>query len=211
MGATPTLFWPMGGNGTLASVAMLDGGYYTQPKTAPAATIQSYVQNPGPYVLQSTTTTGTVVNVMTGLSSCPGTIGMQYPNIPLTGTNACVQLNTPTAAKRVGPMGTTINTGFPFTTGTVFAQQTTNTGAGPDFFSVSGSDNRTPRGIGNITLVSGGLSIRRTNVGPDRSTGSIETISLTVGKQVPAMSSAGYAAAAVLMVLAAGYALRRRF
>jgi hypothetical protein len=108
--------------------------------------------------------------------------------------------------------GTTTNTGFPFTTGTILAQQSTNTAAGADYFTVTGSDARTPRGIGNITLVAGGLALRTNNANPGGAAGgSVDTISITISEKAPSISGVGLAAAALMMVLAAGYGLRRRF
>jgi hypothetical protein len=102
----------------------------------------------------------------------------------------------------------TSNTGFPATTGTVIAQQTTGT-AGDSFFTVMGSDLRSPLGAGNISLVSGGLSVRRT-VGSHTRSASFGRIWMTLAPPVPTLSPAGAAAAGALLLLAAGYARRRR-
>jgi hypothetical protein len=112
-----------------------------------------------------------------------------------------------------GPMGTlagqfTTHYGFGQTTGTVFAQQTTGT-AGQDFFSVMGSDARTPLGAGNLSLVAGGVSFRTVYAG-ETPYASFQKVSLTLGAPIPLLSPAGLAAAAALVVLAAGWALRRR-
>jgi len=100
------------------------------------------------------------------------------------------------------------HTGFPFTTGTVFVQLTTGS-AGDTFFTVMGSDMRTALGAGNITLVAGGLSLLRR---PEYSTGyaSYGRVRMTLSAPTPTLSPAGFAAATVLVLLAAGYALRRR-
>lgn len=102
----------------------------------------------------------------------------------------------------------TSNTGFPATTGQVIAQQSTGTG-GRDFHTLTGSDSRTKLGAGNITLVSGGLSKRNTLAG-NTSYATWGRLKLTFFKDVPSMSPAGFAAAGALMLLAVGYALRRR-
>lgn len=112
-----------------------------------------------------------------------------------------------------GPMGTlalefTTNYGFPVTTGTVIAQQSKGTG-GSDFFTFMGTDNRTNLGAGNITLVSGGIGFR-TTINQATLYASMNRIKMTLGKPVPSMSPAGFAAAGALMLLAVGYALRRR-
>jgi hypothetical protein len=111
-----------------------------------------------------------------------------------------------------GPMGTpvsklTTRLGFAHTTGTVFAQETRGSG-GQDFFSVMGSDARTPLGAGNISLVAGGLSVRHDR-GSDVAA-SFHKLKLTLAAPIPSVSPAGAAAAAALMLLAVGYALRRR-
>jgi len=100
------------------------------------------------------------------------------------------------------------NTGFPFTTGTVFAQQTTGTG-GPDLLTAMGSDMRTALGAGNITLVAGGLSFRR-SVASSSSYASLGRVKMTLSAPIPSLSPAGLTAASALVLLAAGYALRRR-
>ena len=56
----------------------------------------------------------------------------------------------------------------------------------------------------------GGLAIRTNQAGITPGA-SVDTISLTISNKIPSMSAGGFAAAAVLMVLAAGYALRRRY
>lgn len=102
----------------------------------------------------------------------------------------------------------TTNYGFPATTGTVIVQQSTGTG-GRDFFTVQGSDNRTALGAGNITVVSGGMS-RRNGTSAFTRYSAFHKISMVIGPMAPSMSPAGFAAAAILMVLAVGYAMRRR-
>ena len=113
-----------------------------------------------------------------------------------------------------GPMGTqagqfTTQYGFGQTTGTVIAQQTDGTG-GQDFFTVMGSDARTPLGAGNLSLVAGGLSFRNTFAG-QTPYASFQKVKLTLGAPIPSLSPAGIAAAVLLVLLAAGWALRRRF
>jgi len=99
-------------------------------------------------------------------------------------------------------------TGFPFTTGTVFAQQSIGTG-GDDFFTVMGSDMRTALGAGNIALVAGGLTRLRTNYGNDYKA-DFGVVRMTLSSPVPSLSPAGLGAAALLVVLGVGYVLRRR-
>jgi len=99
--------------------------------------------------------------------------------------------------------------GFPATTGTVLAQQTTGT-AGDDFFTVMGSDMRTLLGAGNISLVAGGLTRRNAPFWPT-SYAVFQKVWMTLAAPTPSLSPAGIAAAAALVLLAAAYALRRRF
>jgi len=99
------------------------------------------------------------------------------------------------------------HTGFPFTTGTVFAQQTVGS-SGDDFFTLMGSDMRTALGAGNIALVAGGITRRRDVTGVT-SSASFGVVRMTLSPPVPSLSPAGLAAAALLVVLGVGYALRR--
>ncbi len=106
---------------------------------------------------------------------------------------------------------TDLRYGFPWTTGQVYVR---NTAPGP--FSVgttltaTGSDLREADGRGVITLVAGGtthrLSTRILNFA------SIDIVRMSIGlpDEMPASSPAGLAAGAALMLLAVGYALRRR-
>jgi len=113
-----------------------------------------------------------------------------------------------------GPMGTlagqfTSNYGFGHTTGTVIGQQTTGTAPGDDFFTFMGTDLRTPLGAGNIQSVAGGISFRNTLLGGS-TYASLHKVWMSMGAPIPTMSPAGFAAAGALMLLAVGYALRRR-
>ncbi len=99
--------------------------------------------------------------------------------------------------------------GFPATTGTVLAQQTTGT-AGDDFFTVMGSDMRTLLGAGNISLVAGGLTRRNAPLGPT-SYAVFQKVWMTLAAPTPSLSPAGIAAAAALVLLATACTLRRRF
>jgi hypothetical protein len=102
----------------------------------------------------------------------------------------------------------TTNFAFGHTTGDVVVQQVTGTG-GDDFFAVDGTDMRTSMGGGNINIVAGGLARRNTLAG-DTFYAQFDKILMTFGPPVPSMSPAGFAAAGALMLLAVGYALRRR-
>jgi hypothetical protein len=102
----------------------------------------------------------------------------------------------------------TTNWAFGHTTGNVIVQQVTGSG-GDDFFAVVGSDMRTAMGGGNITTVAGGLA-RRNTAGGATHYAQWDKVSMVLGPPVPSMSPAGFAAAGVLMLLAVGYAMRRR-
>jgi len=108
----------------------------------------------------------------------------------------------------VRPGHHTTATGFPFTTGTVFAQQTTGS-SGDDFFSVMGSDARTPRGAGNLSLVAGGLGLR-TSMSGTTSYAAFGKVWMTLSPPVPSLSASGVAAATALVLLAVGWARHRR-
>jgi len=107
----------------------------------------------------------------------------------------------------VPPAISSTHHGFPATTGTVLAQQITGT-AGDDFFTVMGSDMRTALGVGNISLVAGGLARRNTSYSAT-SYAQFQKIRMTLAAPLPSLSPAGLAAAGTLVLLAAGFALRR--
>ncbi len=113
----------------------------------------------------------------------------------------------------VGSVGADSNLqiGMPWTTGTVYAFNTgTNQGAPQtSLLTAMGSHDTTGLGQGTITVVAGGTTHR---VGPNADFGSLETITFRIGSpKTPSTSPAGLAAGAVLMLLAVGYAARRRF
>jgi len=99
--------------------------------------------------------------------------------------------------------------GFPWTTGQVYVaarSYMSNTTA-----TLTGSHALTPSGAGNITLVAGGIA-NELHAGTTYILLDYVTMTLTsTANPLPSMSPAGVAAGAVLMVLAGGYALRRRF
>jgi hypothetical protein len=164
---------------------ILARGYITAPLAVPAAGM--LITAPGPFV---TTMFG---NTMT----MPAGVKMKLP--PVT------PLMTMTGQY-------TTNDGFPHTTGTVLAQILTGTG-GDDAFTVMGTDARTALGGGNLNTVAGGLA-RRNQLGlagiVHTGYAQFDKIFMELGPPVPSMSPAGFAAAGILMLLAVGYALRRR-
>jgi hypothetical protein len=128
--------------------------------------------------------------------------------VSTTGTGALVYF--PTTPIATGPMGTlaaqvTTHYGFGQTTGTVIVQQS-NFWTGFDFFTVMGSDARTPLGAGNLSLVAGGLNFHNSGA----VTASFQKVKLTLAPPIPSLSPAGLAAATALVLLAAGYAMRSR-
>jgi len=160
----------------------------------------------GPYAttVMDTQTPGVVTQPLvpptpSGLITAPG------PTIPPTGCSGTAG-TPPGVCPCCGPI--TTHTGFRFTTGTVFVQQTTGS-VRDTFFTVMGSDMRTALGAGNITLVAGGLSLRNTRAGSS-SSASYGRVRMTLSAPIPSLSPAGFAAATALLLLAAGYALRRR-
>jgi len=102
----------------------------------------------------------------------------------------------------------TTNYGFAHTTGTVFGQQSDGTG-GDDFFTFMGYDKRTALGAGAIQTVAGGLSARTSPLGETPYI-AMHRVRMNLGAPIPSLSPAGFAAAGALLVLAVGYALRRR-
>jgi hypothetical protein len=97
--------------------------------------------------------------------------------------------------------------GYPWTTGRI-AMKATALGVS-ETFTITGKDNRTPKGSGTIQLVAGSLS-QRAKSGPNANRGWVRLV-LTKFNNVPALSPGMRVAAAVLMLLAFGYAVRRRF
>ena len=72
-----------------------------------------------------------------------------------------------------------------------------------------GYDQRTPLGAGNIQTVAAGIGFRNT-IKSKTPYATMHRVRMTFGVPVPSVSPAGFVAAGVLMLLAAGYALRRR-
>lgn len=157
--------------------------------------------------LGSNTPVTEMVNLNQGTVTVP-------PNFPASGsiilTPGPILFMTPGIMTPLG--GTagqfTTNWAFGHTTGTVIVQQVTGTG-GNDFFAVMGSDNRTAMGAGNITTVAGGLAQRNTAGGATHYA-QWDKVWMELAFPTPSMSPAGFAAAGVLMLLAVGYAMRRR-
>jgi len=137
-----------------------------------------------------------------GLILFPGPLVTTMEGLTTTCPPGCGALLVP-------PAISSTHRGFPATTGTVLAQQTTGT-AGPDFFTVMGSDMRSALGAGNISVVAGGLARRNRPNGTATSYAHFQKIWLSLAPPVPSLSPVGAAVAGALVLLAVGYALRRR-
>jgi hypothetical protein len=113
----------------------------------------------------------------------------------------------------VGPPDSNLNYGFPWTTGQVTVTVTGTNMGNPvtTVLTAMGTDMRTPLGAGTITLVAGGYTHRFgiATLNPQNFV-AIDVVHMDLTKDTPSLSPAGLAAGAVLMVLAVGYALRRR-
>ena len=184
----------IGASGMSAGVGfstMLPGGATLEGGLAQMVTLPSYF------------ITGPLVTFMTqGL-----TIPLVYGGKQTTGGLLTTQGGMgPILYGNLGVVST--NVGWKATTGVVLIQQTTGQ-VGADFFSLTGSDNRTAGGRGNITLVSGGMT-RQAGAGTPTRYAAWHKAQITFSEPVPSMSPAGFAAAVALMLLAVGYALRRR-
>jgi hypothetical protein len=105
------------------------------------------------------------------------------------------------------------NWGFPWTTGAISVM---NVELGPFLspqsgtLTAQGADNRNVFGLGTITLVAGGTANRITS-GLDFPALEVVTMVFGPNPPVPSMGPAGLGTVALLMALAAGFALRRRF
>ena len=101
------------------------------------------------------------------------------------------------------------SSGFPWTTGMLTIKATAAGGAG-ESWKITGKDNRNTKGVGIIKMVSGSLS-QRSTTGDNANRGWVRLNLMSSPEPgVPALSPVALAATAGLMLLAAGYAMRRR-
>ena len=97
---------------------------------------------------------------------------------------------------------------FPFTTGMITVMVTDDLPTTTGTFTGTGSDNRTPLGAGNLTLVGGGL-VHGFTRGDTLPEWSIVMMNISP-RNLPSISPPGLAALGALLVVGAGYVLRRR-
>ena len=169
-----------------SEMVYLGVGVVTQPFNVPTA--NGLISQQGPFLTQ-----------MGGLTNTVG------------GSPPLLTINIGMSKKGKDFGQATTNYGFPHTTRTVVAQQTAAPALnGDDFLTLMGYDDRGPNGGGNIATVAGGISFRNTKSVSGQPYASLHKVWLKLQTPVPTMSPAGFAAAAALMVLAVGYALRRR-
>jgi hypothetical protein len=179
----------LGSNTPATEMVTLAPGVLTLPGMFPAS--GDLITSPGPIIM---TPHGhlNAQNATSSIGGMGGSITTRWGQLTHGGTEPTI----------------TTHWGFGHTTGTVIVQQNTGTG-GASFFTVMGSDMRTPQGGGNISTVAGGLA-RRTNPVGATYTAQWDKVSLVLGPPVPSISPTGVAAAGALMLLAVGYSLRRR-
>jgi len=95
--------------------------------------------------------------------------------------------------------------GYPWTTGKI--QMSAMALGAPEIFTITGKDSRTAGGVGTIQLVSGALS-QRTRTGPNANRGWVRLM-LEPVNSVPALSPPMLVVAALVMLFAFGYSVRR--
>jgi hypothetical protein len=114
-----------------------------------------------------------------------------------------------TGGNATGLTNAASSSGFPWTTGMLTIKATAAGGVG-ESWKITGKDNRNTKGVGLIKMVSGSLS-QRTATGDNANRGWIKLdLMRSPEPGVPALSPVALAATAGLMLLAAGYAMRRR-
>jgi hypothetical protein len=184
-----------GGSGATLQLQVVGGGMADVPATSINYLGAGFVTQPLSFMLGNLITQpGPKVTTMFGLTNT------------MAGPTLYLPIGTTTMGAKFGQL--TSNYGFPHTTGTVIAQQTGN-GSTDTFFTFMGYDKRTALGAGAIQTVAGGLSFRTTGIGT-APYANLNRVRMTLGAPIPSMSPSGIAAAGALMLLATGYALRRR-
>jgi hypothetical protein len=188
--------------GGQSHVSVATGSALSMVLHNPVAGMGSQAQGRG-YAISDTAylPPGPVHSTFTVPTPCPGPFTLVPPN--------CGQIGAQGAQTNVGLADTNTNVGFPWTTGTVTAQNIETLLGNPGTTTITGmgEDDRAGNGAGTITMVSGGVSHR---VVSNQHFASIDAVTMSFGDKTPSMSPTGFAVAAVLMVLAVGYAFRRR-
>jgi hypothetical protein len=110
------------------------------------------------------------------------------------------------AATALLPTNAAVSKNGKWTTGRLTIKNTA--AAPPETFTLSGRDRRTRHGGGTIQMVSGSLSTRAFT-GPNANRGWVELTMLGI-HELPALSPMSLGVMAGLMLLGAGYAMRRR-
>ena len=108
------------------------------------------------------------------------------------------------------PPGTNRNWGFPWTTGTVQAQNIELTALGSpgsSTLTAMGTDSRTEFGAGKITLVAGGTTNR---IGAGANFAALDIVTMTFSAAAPSSSPMGQIALVLLMLLTVGFVFRHR-
>jgi hypothetical protein len=151
-----------------------------------------------------TTPGGTVVQVAQG-GPKPG-VGIVKAGASPRGT---ISLFAWTGGNATGLTNMASSSGFPWTTG-MLTIKATAAGGGGESWKITGKDNRNTKGVGIIKMVSGSLS-QRSTTGDNANRGWVRlNLMRSPEPGVPALSPVALAATAGLMLLAAGYAMRRR-
>jgi len=141
-------------------------------------------------------------------------------NFPCTGgalppaPPGCGQIASSGPQIGTGPPDANLNWGFPWTTGMVTASNTgTNGGAAATTTLVAtGTDMRDANGNGNITLVAGGTTQRfgAATMNPQQFA-ALDVVTMLIGaREAPGLSPIGLMTGVSLLLLAGGFALRRR-
>ncbi len=109
------------------------------------------------------------------------------------------------AGTKAGFTNMASSVGYPWTTGKI--QLSAMALGAPENFTITGKDSRTAGGAGTIQLVSGALS-QRTRSGPNANRGWVRLV-LEPVNAVPALSPSMLVVAALVMLFAFGYSVRR--
>jgi len=175
-----------------------------------------------PILLAKPTGTGVIGGVASATVTTPGVVivgknvaavklgtsplGTLLPGTFHTGGTAMIPL--PFKVATGAPTNMATSTGGPWTTGMLTIN---NPVASPaEKFTLSGKDTRTAGGNGSIQMVTGSLSTRFTS-GANANRGWVRlTLGAFSASGVPSMSLVGLATTVALILLAFGYAMRRR-